>query len=157
MSPPATPTPQVLLISLSSSHTAQENCYWLDFLFIITKNIKGYEWTFRWRNTQGDVQKCPEHRCFCPCGVSGVSNSFTNPELLETSSFSKFLMKNSLWRHGWLNHWPLGIKSLSTPSPHLTGEKWGYVVEADLIMSSYLVYSPNSQPLPSGLSKVSLE
>ena len=70
-----------------TTHRTQGNA-WLTITSIYYRGYyEGYEWTARWRGTQGKVWKCPGHGNFCPCEVWGVPPSwlivvFTNLEVL---------------------------------------------------------------------------
>ena len=61
---------------------------------------KGYRWTARWRDTEGEVWEGPEHRSFCPRG-GGVCHppsvdKFTGLELSEAPTVGNF-MEDSSW------------------------------------------------------------
>lgn len=64
------------------------------YLLSLVGYKKRYKWTARWKDARGAVQKDPEHRSFCPCGVrvhtlrvSQHMDIFTNPEALQTLWF----------------------------------------------------------------------
>lgn len=82
--------------------------------------VKGHIYADRWRDAPGDIWKGPEHRSFNPCGVppSWHMNAFlfTNPEALQIPLVRVF-MEVSLYRCGWLSHWPLVKIQPSVPLP----------------------------------------
>ena len=50
---------------------------------------------------------------------------FTNPPSSPNALSFRVLMEVSLCRYGWLNHWPLRISSVGSPSSLLRGQGWG--------------------------------
>ena len=92
--------------------------YSLDYQ-VITKNIKGYRWTARWRYT---YDKVPNKGVLSSWSLwsLGLSTLACGSILIpqpRSSSFWIVKMEASLHRHDWLTHWPLGIDSTSRPSP----------------------------------------
>lgn len=112
---------------------------------------KGYSWTARWRKTQGEVQKGPKCRSFCPqeqrlvyatlllaCGCPHQPGSIPNP------TFWGFL-----WR---LHHkgWSI-INSISSPFPplHLPKAhcKWPHCVVVVRVMHNDTFEEPSTEAI----------
>ena len=98
----------------------------LDYWFI-TKDIKGFESTARWRERY--TGQGPDQRSVCPPGAWGLvaRESILVPP--PGSSLNPLLfwvfMEASLHRHDWLDHWPLVIdSSSSSPLPGNQGVGW---------------------------------
>lgn len=92
------------------------------------------------------MQEEPEGRGKA-CGMGGLLP--TSPRAHQPRSslnpVSGAFMEISLYRHHWLNHWPLATESTSSPSPLPGGWGWGGAESSHPLITWLVLLTTSSQ------------
>lgn len=124
----------VWLICMSSSQDSEKHFYWLDDWF----SIKGYNsGTAKWKSDtrQGRGK-----------GPGASSRSTCSPARQLSKPILWVFTEAPLHQHDWLNHWLLGMESISSPSPLPRGQAGGGTKSSNPLITKLVPLATRPHP-----------